>query len=91
MKPLRNLRKLQVKTLGSAPAFLPEFSQAFVDLFPGEGLAALGALVDLVGELIIDEFIGEVDGVKPHREIIDPREISVSTTIAHEIFLNDIH
>jgi hypothetical protein len=51
-------------------------------LFPGEDLFANGALVEFFGESFIDEFIGEIDRVKAHGEMVNLGKILIPAVVA---------
>jgi hypothetical protein len=60
-------------------------------LLLGEGLVALVALVNLVGQPVVDELIGKVHRVKAYGEIVDSGEIPVPATVANKIILHDVY
>jgi hypothetical protein len=77
--------------LSSGLALFFEFSEKVIDLLFRESLVTPGTLVNFVGELVIDQFIGKIDRVKAHGEIVDPGEIFVLATVTNEIVLHDLH
>jgi hypothetical protein len=57
----------------------------------GEGFAALGALVDLIRQSIIDQVIRKVDPIEADREIIDELKVPVVTVAARKVILYVLH
>jgi hypothetical protein len=69
-----------LSTFDFAQFFEPR--QGLVNLFPGEDLFATGALVEFFGESFIDEFIGEIDRVKAHGEMVNLGKILIPAVVA---------
>jgi len=65
----------------SASSFFLELRQDLFDLFFGEGFAALGALKQLVGQLVINKIIREVNPIESYGEAVDAGEVFVLTSV----------
>jgi hypothetical protein len=72
-------------------AHLLEFCDGLVYLRFGEGFAALGALVDLICQSIIDQIIRKVDPIETDREIIDKLEVPIVAVAARKVILHIFH
>jgi predicted ABC-class ATPase len=52
---------------------------------------ALGALVELINDLVVDEIVGEIDPVKQKRKIIDQLEVLILAFVADKKIPDRIH
>ena len=68
-----------------------ESDQPLFNLFLGKGLMALGTLVLLVNNLVVDEILGKINPMKQERKIVDQLEILISTFVADKKILDRIH
>jgi len=68
-----------------------KLNQPLFNLFLGEGLVALGALVEFVNDLVIDELIRKIDSMEKERKVVDQLKILVLTLVADKKILDRIH
>jgi hypothetical protein len=75
----------------SAYAHLLEFREGLIDVMFSKGLVALGALVYLISQLLVNQFIREIDAIEADREVIYELEIFILAVVTEEIVMNEIH
>jgi hypothetical protein len=77
--------------VSAASSFFLEPRENVFDLLLCKGLAALCALKQFVGQLVINEIIGEVDPVESYGKVVDSCEVPVLATITKKIVVSHLH
>jgi hypothetical protein len=77
--------------VSAASSFLFELRQNIFNLLLRKGFAALGALKQFVGQLVINEIIREVDPVESYGKAVNSSEVPVLAAVTKKIVVRHLH